>query len=49
MSELTIIAIRVGFVLALWLFVVAVVLVLRNDHRRQPLEPRSASGPAPQR
>lgn len=31
MSELTIMAIRVGFVLALWLFVIAVVLVLRND------------------
>lgn len=31
MSELTIVALRVGFVLALWVFVVAVVLVLRND------------------
>lgn len=31
MSELTIVVLRVGFVVALWVFVVAVVLVLRND------------------
>lgn len=31
MSELTIVALRVGFVLALWLFIAAVVVVLRND------------------
>ncbi len=31
MSELTVLAIRVAFVLALWVFIVAVVLVLRND------------------
>lgn len=31
MSELTIVVLRVGFVVALWVFVVAVLLVLRND------------------
>ena len=31
MSELTLVALRLGFVLALWIFVIAVVLVLRND------------------
>lgn len=31
MSELTIVALRLGFVLALWLFVIAVVIVLRGD------------------
>lgn len=31
MSELTIVALRLGFVLALWVFVIAVLLVLRND------------------
>lgn len=31
MSELTIVALRLGFVLALWLFVIAVLLILRGD------------------
>ena len=31
MSELTIVVLRIGFVVALWVFVVAVMLVLRND------------------
>lgn len=31
MSELTIVVLRVGFVVALWVFVVAVLLVLRSD------------------
>lgn len=31
MSELTIVVLRVGFVIGLWVFVVAVLLILRND------------------
>ena len=31
MSELTIVALRLGFVLALWVFVIVVLLVLRSD------------------
>ena len=31
MSELTIVVLRIAFVVALWVFVVAVLLVLRND------------------
>jgi len=30
-SELTIVVLRIGFVVALWVFVIAVLLVLRND------------------
>ena len=55
MSELTLVALRLGFVLALWLFVIVVVLVLRNDlfgttvvtrSSRDPRrEQRPASGP----
>ena len=55
MSELTLVALRLGFVLALWIFVIVVVLVLRNDlfgttvvtrSSRDPRrEQRPASGP----
>lgn len=31
MSELTIVVLRVGFVVGLWVFVIAVLLILRND------------------
>src|SRR5699024_3591929 len=31
MSELTLVALRLGFVLALWIFVIIVVLVMRTD------------------
>ncbi|ASK65444.1 hypothetical protein CFK39_05925 [Brachybacterium avium] len=55
MSELTLVALRLGFVLALWIFVIVVMLVLRNDlfgttvvtrSSRDPRrEQRPASGP----
>ena len=55
MSELSLVPLRLGFVLALWLFVIVVVLVLRNDlfgttvvtrSSRDPRrEQRPASGP----
>ena len=55
MSELTLVALRLGFVLALWIFVIIVVLVMRNDlfgttvvtrSSRDPRrEQRPASGP----
>ena len=59
MSELTLVALRLGFVLALWIFVIAVVLVLRNDlfgttvvnrsskDPRREQRPSAGSGPAP--
>ena len=58
MSELTLVALRLGFVLALWIFVIAVVLVLRNDlfgttvvnrsskDPRREQRPSAGSGPA---
>ncbi|MEE1650815.1 FHA domain-containing protein [Brachybacterium sp. J144] len=45
MSELTLIALRLGLVLALWLFVVAVVLVLRNDLFGTTVVTRSSKDP----
>lgn len=52
MSELTIILLRIGFVLALWVFIVAVVLVLRSDLfgttvvRRPSSDPRREQRPS---
>lgn len=45
MSELTIVALRLGFVLALWVFVIAVVLVLRNDLFGTTVVTRSSKDP----
>lgn len=52
MSELTLVALRLGFVLALWIFVIAVVLILRNDLfgttvvNRSSRDPRREQRPA---
>ncbi|MDO5661942.1 MAG: FHA domain-containing protein [Brachybacterium sp.] len=53
MSELTVLLLRVGFVLALWVFVLAVVLILRNDlfgttvvNRGRKPDPRREQRPA---
>ena len=45
MSELTIVALRLGFVLALWLFVIAVVIVLRGDLFGTTVVTRSSKDP----
>lgn len=45
MSELTLVALRLGFVLALWLFVIVVVLVLRNDLFGTTVVTRSSRDP----
>lgn len=45
MSELTIVALRLGFVLALWVFVVVVLLVLRNDLFGTTVVTRSSKDP----
>lgn len=45
MSELTIVALRLAFVLALWVFVIAVVLVLRNDLFGTTVVTRSSKDP----
>lgn len=55
MSELTLIVLRFGFLLLLWLFVFAIVYALRSDLFGAPVrklrggEPAPASAPAPQR
>jgi pSer/pThr/pTyr-binding forkhead associated (FHA) protein len=55
MSELTLTVLRLGFVVLLWVFVLAIVGVLRRDlfgtkvvQRRRP-QPRPAARPAPER
>ncbi|GAA1314310.1 MAG: FHA domain-containing protein FhaB/FipA [Brachybacterium tyrofermentans] len=45
MSELTLVALRLGFVLALWIFVIVVVLVLRNDLFGTTVVTRSSRDP----
>lgn len=45
MSELTIVALRLGFVLALWLFVIAVLLILRGDLFGTTVVNRSSKDP----
>lgn len=45
MSELTLVALRLGFVLALWIFVIAVVLILRNDLFGTTVVNRSSKDP----
>lgn len=45
MSELTIVALRLGFVLALWLFVIAVLIVLRGDLFGTTVVTRSSKDP----
>lgn len=45
MSELTLVALRLGFVLALWIFVIVVVLVLRNDLFGTTVITRSSKDP----
>ncbi|HIY24202.1 MAG TPA: FHA domain-containing protein [Candidatus Brachybacterium merdigallinarum] len=45
MSELTIVALRLGFVVALWVFVIAVVLILRNDLFGTTVVTRSSKDP----
>ena len=45
MSELTIVALRLGFVVALWVFVIAVVLILRNDLFGTTVVTRSSRDP----
>ncbi|WP_246956124.1 FHA domain-containing protein [Brachybacterium sp. Marseille-Q7125] len=45
MSELTLVALRLGFVLGLWIFVIAVVLVLRNDLFGTTVVTRSSRDP----
>ncbi|GAA1483555.1 FHA domain-containing protein FhaB/FipA [Brachybacterium fresconis] len=45
MSELTLVALRLGFVLALWVFVIVVVLVLRNDLFGTTVVNRSSKDP----
>lgn len=51
-SELTLLILRIGFLLLLWLFIFSIVYALRSDLfgapvRRLPGEPAQASGPAP--
>lgn len=45
MSELTLVALRLGFVLALWIFVIIVVLVMRNDLFGTTVVTRSSRDP----
>ncbi|MFC7375319.1 FHA domain-containing protein [Brachybacterium sp. GCM10030267] len=45
MSELTLVALRLGFVLALWVFVIIAVLVLRNDLFGTTVVTRSSRDP----
>ena len=45
MSELTLVVLRLGFVLALWIFVIVVVLVLRNDLFGTTVVTRSSRDP----
>ena len=44
MSELTLIVLRFGFVVALWLFVIVALLVLRNDLFGTTVITRGGSG-----